>query len=140
MSYYFDPTYAPDLELLNAAVRGDDELANVANPTEDYVRERYTSWNEADETYDVELRGYEVDPADAEDPFKKAYKQTIADAISYLLLYYSEHHGLKQDKRRQRSQEYFESFNPDDFPMQVFKRLDLFDIRGVTSDNIIYGI
>ena len=138
MSYYFDPTYAADLKLLNAAVRSDDELANVSNPTEDYVRERYTSWNGV--SYDVELRGYEADPADATDPFKKAYKQTIADAISYRLLYYSEHHGLKQDKRRQRSQEYFESFNPDDFPIQVFKRLDLFDISGVTADDIIYGI
>ena len=131
MSYYFDPTNADDLKLLNSAIRTDAELVNVSNPTEDYVRERYTDWNSVDETYDVKLRGYEATASDATDPFKRAYKQTIADAISWRLLHYpssSEHQGLKRDKRGAREQEYFDSFNPDELPAEVFKRLGLFDI------------
>ena len=132
MAYYFDPTNADDLLLLNSAVRVNSELINVANPTEDDIQQLYTVYDEDDEEYVVKLRGYTVDPDDAGVLFKKAYKQTIADAISWRLLNYSSsdnHKGIKRDKRGEREQQYFDGFNPEELPDYIFTRLALFNIN-----------
>lgn len=129
MAYYFDPTNADDLKLLNSDVRSDSELENISNPTEDDVRQMYTVYDESSEQYEVKLRGYTSDPDDAAAAFKKAYKQTIADVISYRLLNYSNTKGVKRDRRGQREQEYFEGYRPEELPQRLFCRLSLYDTK-----------
>lgn len=136
MAHYFDTTSSDDVKLLNANIRTNSELANVANATEDYLRSIYTAYNETDNVYEVKLRGYADDPANADAGFKQAYKQTIADAISFVLLnYQSEKSNLTRDKRGQREQNYTAGFNPDNFPYSLFRRLILYDMR-----EPVYGI
>jgi len=126
MSAYFDPSAPADLALLNADVRSDSELANVAAATEDDVRQFYTVWDDREEEYVVKLRGYTADPAQAGAAFKKAYKQTIADAISFRLLNYNNRQGVKSESRGQRSQEYFDGFRAQELPERIFWRLELY--------------
>lgn len=123
---YFDPENADDLLLLNADVRTDAELANVASATEDDVRQVYTIYDDIDEEYEVKLRGYNADPELANEHFKKAYKQTIADAISFRLLNYNNREGIKRDKRGQREREYMDGFRAQELPERIFWRLELY--------------
>lgn len=126
MAYYFDPSAPADLALLNADVRSNAELTNVANATEDDVRQMYTEWDKLNEEYVVKLRGYTADPANAGADFKKAYKQTIADAISFRLLHYNNRQGVESVSRGARSESYFEGFRPQELPARVFYRLELY--------------
>lgn len=129
MSSYFDPSDSADLALLNADVRDNAELANVAAATEDDVRQMYTVYDEWDEEYEVKLRGYNADPALAAASFKKAYKQTIADAISFRLLRYNDRQGIQSQSRGQRSESYFEGYRPEELPARLFWRLALYDLK-----------
>lgn len=129
MAYYFNPDNADDLLLLKSDVRTNAELSNVANATEDDVRQLYTIYDESESEYVVKLRGYTDDPDNANAQFKKAYKQTIADAISWRLEKYSSEAGLKRDKRGQREQEYFDGFNPELLPYWIFTRMELYNTK-----------
>ncbi len=131
MAYYFDPENADDLKLLKSSVRDDAELENIANATEDMIREMYSEWNASTEAYDVKLRGYlsTADPDDLHPEFKKAYKQTIADVISYRLINYNENTGVKRERRGKREKEWFDGFDPQSLPNNLFSRLNLFDTK-----------
>ena len=129
MTYYFDPENADDLKLLKESVRDSAELTNVANATEDKVRLLYTEFVRGE--YEVKLRGYleNADPDNEYALFKRAYKQTIADCISFVLENYSLFRGLKREKRGQREEQYFEGSNNPSLPSGLFYRLTVFDTK-----------
>jgi hypothetical protein len=129
MAYYFNPASADDLKLLHSTIRTNVELENIAPQVEDAIRNLYTEYDSINETYTVKLRGYTDDPDDAPALFKAAYKQAIANAISFVLRNYTAEQGLKRDKRGQREQEFKEGFNPSTFPSWCLEGLALFDIR-----------
>jgi len=148
MATYFDTT--ADSDRLHADVRQHSELDDVVSRVEQEILDYFSTINTGLGTYydpnhpastgeiaEVNLAGYDPDPAKASDAFKRAFKQTIADVASWILRNYEHEPGLESYDRGDRSWSWAYPTSYQDWPKGWDHRLIRFRDR---TNNIAFGI
>ena len=149
---YFDTSNQDDLNLLHADARDHNELSNVASRVEQEILDYFSTIDNGypDYWYDhnepagsgevvrVNLAGYDSDPANATDAFKRAFKQTIADVTSYILLNYEKtEDAIESEDRGERSTSYIEAVKAGDWPEAWDRKLKKFQN---STFNVVWSI